>query len=650
MFYVPSIDKLSSAQVLRSDKNTIFTTAKLTSAQVLRGDRLNLNLLDGNLQKQLMNLRADNNLAFDTDLLTNFRVDRTQVFYTPQVDKVSQGFVVKDNLQSILPVAKLGVSSVIRGDNNLVFDVDTLTRFKVDRTQVFYTPSTDKLTSIQVLRGDRIILNSTELLQRQLMLIKGDGNNLNLLDGNLSRQSIFLKPVTSILNTDTFKRGGFPVRADPIDLLKTISYFTRVRSGSGNFFSIFMKPYVERLNGGLVVKSAERTRLTVSQVNAVIKPRDVLRYRATDQFIDNYQSQLNYSNITAPDSPRARYQYFLMAPGFRYNHGIQQGRVFEPSRAQINAEKLSVYNNTDFTDGPRSALVTTTDPVIRITGRTAQFTNNTVLWYREELEILTLLPVGSLTLTLYFSSREAYPVIPFPAGCTVKITRKNSTGFFIYYKEVTVLSSDAGSITVTNIDDLPGTSELDVSRVGTGYDVYAYFNPISDAANIGYDRMPYAVGDYVKLTNNANTTNVTVLVTETGYNYVKFTKTVNGFYLPIVGNGTIENASITLWPLALVKTKLNPTSGREIQHYLNLVGPGYRKGIRITPESREISGGGSSLPSYDALEKKIGTLIDIRYSPTDGRIYKYQTGDFKKGSTGISDVAIQKKEPIQFWN
>jgi len=33
-----------------------------------------------------------------------------------------------------------------------------------------------------------------------------------------------------------------------------------------------------------------------------------------------------------------------------------------------------------------------------------------------------------------------------------------------------------------------------------------------------------------------------------------------------------------------------------------------------------------------------------------GRIIRFKTGNFKTGSTGITDVAAPKKEPIQFWN
>ena len=47
---------------------------------------------------------------------------------------------------------------------------------------------------------------------------------------------------------------------------------------------------------------------------------------------------------------------------------------------------------------------------------------------------------------------------------------------------------------------------------------------------------------------------------------------------------------------------------------------------------------------------KLTDDVSIKLVLGRGQIIKLHTGNFKLGSVGIQDPAVQKKEPIQFWN
>jgi len=104
----------------------------------------------------------------------------------------------------------------------------------------------------------------------------------------------------------------------------------------------------------------------------------------------------------------------------------------------------------------------TTDIVIPITGRTGS-TADTVSWYINDQDVLTVIPQGSALVTLYFA-RTVYPITS-----TVILTN-SVTG---YSRKVSVLSNTDGSITFTDPGDLPSISAMSMI-ITTARDIIDY--------------------------------------------------------------------------------------------------------------------------------------------------------------------------------
>jgi hypothetical protein len=111
----------------------------------------------------------------------------------------------------------------------------------------------------------------------------------------------------------------------------------------------------------------------------------------------------------------------------------------------------------------------TTDILIPITGISGS-TADTVSWYINDQDILTVIPQGSALVTLYFA-KSLYSL-----GSSIKIVNTNIG----YTKTLSVISSTDGSVTVTNPGDLPSISGMSIvisiSRDIIDYSTYAYLD------------------------------------------------------------------------------------------------------------------------------------------------------------------------------
>jgi hypothetical protein len=164
---------------------------------------------------------------------------------------------------------------------------------------------------------------------------------------------------------------------------------------------------------------------------------------------------------------------------------------------------------------------------------------------------------------------------------------------------------------------------------------------------------------------------------------------VDNFWLPEFDNGTIASASVSIIPKSTVSTKTAPTTPREYLYYAELA-RGYKYGVLNTVFGSSLSEDTPKIKPY-FLEKdffRLKEAVDVDtvrtlelelfklaqpntrdlvieflepvkfkdfknqvfYVDAGGQILRFKTGDFKKGSRGIADVAAPKKEPIQFWN
>jgi hypothetical protein len=394
---------------------------------------------------------------------------------------------------------------------------------------------------------------------------------------------------------------------------------------------------------------------------------------------DNYFDQTNYAAITVPNSPAAWYRYFNIAPGFRASLTYQQGFAVAPDYTTIKSDRLSTFDNEGLVTDPYLDIIGSTDPIVIVTGRTNQFTTDVVLWYIDERDVLTLLPVGSETLTLYFRIMS-WITSPFVAGNRVWI-KSNTTGYNFY---ATVLSADAGSITIVEPIDFPGISDMTIQHVEHITPVTVYFTP-------QLNKIPYPVGSYVRITNNLNTAYSTASVIDAGLNYVTFNKPADNFALPAFASATIASASIAVYPREQVRTSVPSNRARENLYYAEMA-PGRKYGVINTAFGSSVSENSfnidlTSMLNRDSVKLKgltdnidvaqlrkqlfelrlptdlvrLITFVDrfkleadriheIQLGASNGVIRILKTGDFKKGSNGIIDVSAPRKEPIQFWN
>ena len=98
-----------------------------------------------------------------------------------------------------------------------------------------------------------------------------------------------------------------------------------------------------------------------------------------------------------------------------------------------------------------------------------------------------------------------------------------------------------------------------------------------------------------------------------------------------------------------VLTNVAPSSPREYLFYAELA-RGYKYGVLMTPFGSALSTTNNHNINTQFLERDYYRLKGLIFLDSSGQIVRFKTGNFKKGSLGIVDVAAPKKEPIQFWN
>jgi len=713
--------------VLRTDRSNL-STGKLKSAAVLTNDRTSIT----------------------ASLINKFTVksNTVELFDVPQVNKVSQGFVVRPDLttlsannltkqlvvlkpdQTNLSVNRLSAAAVLRTDNTTV-KADKLDLFKVNfnATEVFEAPKSNNL-NLQIARltsGD--IDFNIENINKQLSILKSDQSVLTA--DKLSAAAV-VKEVNSNLSSDSLQKKLFPIGYNDIVQYSLLDRFI-VKSGSTE---VFKTPAIDFLKNGIVVKDSTvqtsnafivNKGLVVKGETTELKPTIMVKFNTpasksqvfnepqlgklssavvvrqsteTDRvgrlrsavkvvgettalrtgITDNYNDQRTYTTLGPNTSSISKLQYFTIAPGFRYNKSIQQGLVYEPPASKVNLESLATFNNVGLITDPYVPTIFTTDPVFSVSGRTSNVTTNSILYYINDLDILTVTPVGTPTVTLYFYARDWLPA-PIPTGTQIVINHITSETGVLYNRTVSVISADAGSVTIVDPGDLPSTSGMTIARTGIGYSVTVYFSTRINP--------PYPVDSYITLINNQNNTRATEQVVDCGLNYVTYTKSVDNFWLPEFDNGTIANASVSIIPKTTVSTKTAPTTPREYLYYAELA-RGYKYGVLNTVFGSSLSDETTKIKPYflekdffrltglpesdtvNTLELQLFKLAQpntrdlviefldpvkfkdfknqVFYVDTGGQIIRFKTGDFKRGSRGIVDVAAPKKEPIQFWN
>ena len=382
VFFTPALDRLTSNAVLKADqKNTLFDVNNLQKQLFnLRTDN-NLTFNADTLQKQLFNLRTDNslktsvdklsiittlrtdsNLTFDVDLINPFKIpaDKTQVFFTPTLDKLTANAVLRadqkntlldvNNLQKQLlnlktdnsltfGVDKLSIITPLRTDNNLTFDVDLINPFKIpaDKTQVFYAPTISSLP-------------------KELFNLRSDNN----LTFNVNRLSVI-----TALRTDN--NLIFDVdKLSAITLLRTDNNLTLTFNAGAiqNPFRIpadrtqvFFTPLSSKLTSNTTLKSS-LILLTVDKLTSAITVRQDYKFLSSltigaierGKLLNANQVALYY----APLSYNLKSVSYLKSDNIRFNTDTLQKQLVTIKDAQTT---LSVDKLT-------SAIVLTSDKIL----------------------------------------------------------------------------------------------------------------------------------------------------------------------------------------------------------------------------------------------------------------------------------------------
>ena len=669
LFFAPSFGKLSSSAKL-ADIIATNTIAQLSKQIAVIKDT---NVIGSNVIAQLSKQIAvmkdtrsnvqQGNLKFAVTvndqvyniaagIIQPIKFLNNQLFFAPSFGKLSSSAKLADIIATNT-IAQLSKQIAVIKDTNGRVQSGTLKFVATVKDQVYNIKVGGIEQNIRFRNNQVFFVPASLGKTDSINKIKADGNRLDV-------------PKLSVTN----KFKDVPQRIEPGAITKF--------KFSVLYSQVFYAPQFGKTATVNKIK-ADGNRLTIGKVTSssrLASPNN--RYYDTG-ITDNYFDQTNYAAITVPNSPAAWYRYFNIAPGFRANLTYSQGRAFAPDNTTIRSDRLSTFDNEGLVTDPYLEVTGSTDPIVAVTGRTNQFTNDVALWYIDDRDVLTLLPVGSATLTLYFRIMS-WTATPFAAGQRVKIT-SNTNGYVGY---VTILSADASSITIIEPIGFPSISDMTIQHVQHTDSVTVYFTP-------QLNKIPYPVGSYVRITNNANASYITVLVEDSGLDYVTFTKPNLEFALPAYGSGTIASASIAVYPKDRVSTQVAPTRPRESLYYAELA-RGYKYGVINTPFGSSISENGQLTNTVSFLNRdsiKLTGLLDnidvgqlrkqlfelrlptdsqrlitfvnrfkleadrvheIQLGASNGVIRILKTGDYKKGSNGIIDVAAPKKEPIQFWN
>ena len=669
LFFAPSFGKLSSSAKL-ADIIATNTIAQLSKQIAVIKDT---NVIGSNVIAQLSKQIAvmkdtrsnvqQGNLKFAVTvndqvyniaagIIQPIKFLNNQLFFAPSFGKLSSSAKLADIIATNT-IAQLSKQIAVIKDTNGRVQSGTLKFVATVKDQVYNIKVGGIEQNIRFRNNQVFFVPASLGKTDSINKIKADGNRLDV-------------PKLSVTN----KFKDVPQRIEPGAITKF--------KFSVLYSQVFYAPQFGKTATVNKIK-ADGNRLTIGKVTSssrLASPNN--RYYDTG-ITDNYFDQTNYAAITVPNSPAAWYRYFNIAPGFRANLTYSQGRAFAPDQSTIKSDRLSTFDNEGLVTDPYLEVTGSTDPIVAVTGRTNQFTNNVALWYIDDRDVLTLLPIGSETLTLYFRIMS-WTATPFAAGQRVKIT-SNTNGYVGY---VTILSADASSVTIIEPIGFPSISDMTIQHVQHTDSVTVYFTP-------QLNKIPYPVGSYVRITNNANASYITVLVEDSGLDYVTFTKPNLEFALPAYGSGTIASASIAVYPKDRVSTQVAPTRPRESLYYAELA-RGYKYGVINTPFGSSISENGQLTNTVSFLNRdsiKLTGLLDnidvgqlrkqlfelrlptdsqrlitfvnrfkleadrvheIQLGASNGVIRILKTGDYKKGSNGIIDVAAPKKEPIQFWN
>jgi hypothetical protein len=651
VFVAPKSSSMSLELFDLVGDKTVLTSALIKSSAKLTGDRNRL--LSNSLVNPLFVLQGDRVQLFDIDYIDLLKLyaNRTEVFNAPNtsvlqkniadlyetpyrvsVNKLTSNAVLRSD-NTVISVNKLTSNAVLKDTKSITLDTNRLEILKVRNSRILYTPTVGKTDAVSVLRGDRsTVVYST--LQQPITILKTDDNilytdmlnkytvnDINALEIPISgklRDMTTLRSDLTVIETSKLtastkvKADAVNINAENIDLFKV----------PANNTEIFYVPYSNKLSSASVLR-AEPSRVVTGRVKSSAKltadssviRTDGLKKLFTlttvrplyniDQIDDLYEQSFVRPSLP-PVNPRERLFYSVMAGGYRNNSSIQKGILFADETFVDATNRLEQFDNIGITQGP----------AYTVTGYDTGSRANTVLEYLFDLDILTVSKVSTSTLDLYIENDTGRT--SFAVGSYVTISYNGNI-----YTTQQVVSSSLTTISIVKPEYWDNLNPID-SVISATLD----FVPQIQVRPTGHPTNPRERLFYAVLLGKIQTDTIfvsTVNNSTTG-RLTDFIKIREARIRHISGSVVLRAKPIDFYA----------------QNISNIVG-------KILPQSG-IRGLGNRYTNQLEIVSKFTTNKEhtaVLFTADAGQIVRLKTGKY---GTGIADISVKKKDPIQFWN
>lgn len=653
-------------------------------------------------------ISSDTTSVFDTPLsseLANITALRdTTVITVPA--SLEERILALRSADTLLQVGKTNVMTVLRSDL-AYFDVDVLqkqiarlvsmpvntldtsddipiiNKFSVsaDATEVFYTPVSDSLVKQLIkLAGDSVASIQSNSLEERLLTLAADGNSISLAtlrnvtdlqaDGTDLRAKSFVNKFATSAQADYIDypvdvsklvapivvRGPtvpysvpklsamINVRADTV-IRSSSDYITKYRIRSDQVF--FDPPAVTgklntitalradstiRTSDSVVLKAMALLREAgfVTQVLGLSEKQNT-RFASVDSILNSssiseFYQQSNVRTVTPPINPREVLFYATVAPGYRYNLSIEQGVQFQPDYNSFGTHSLEKFDNVGLTQGP----------VYQITGQNTGSSANTVLEYQFDLDILTTVTSPISVLTVYFNNDSKF-ITSFPVGSYVSISRTyiSTTGTPDTTIVSQVLDSSVNTVTIALPADWDTSWDL-TTISSASVDVFPRIKVFTNVAPVNARENLF----YAEIAPGLRSRNNIYLATDSSDTSLQSSQFLAPDYLKLR-----EADNILAVPTGSLKVASVVKGLRTADSVIGSIKP--RSNIAGLPQNIPTYSIGDLLKVNWGKNPDFGTRFHVVFvNDSRGAVIRFKTGKFNK----LHDIAVKKKEPIQFWN
>ena len=340
--------KMSSSVVLATD--AIEYPFDFIEKLIVNATEIQQNPLTSFLDKQLTRL-VDNSYGLEIDFIEKLIVTATEIFETPYFAKTD--------------------STTKLTSDNVSYSTESLEKQLAKLTSDNATYSTELLSNITTLRSDTATY-SIEFLNKQLtrLIDNSYGLDIEFLNKPLTRlvdnsreldiefvdkltvdaTEIFETPYFSKLDSITkLKSDTAQIRVDQLKTISVLKSTAEIKLNDAiekltvTNTEVQKNPISSFLINAAVLR-AEPAKINLDRIAASTKIYDItkLEWLGTSD-LENYYNQQLVTTTIPPTNARERLYYFTVAPGYQYNRSVQQGNVFETSRASIKLDQLGNF-------------------------------------------------------------------------------------------------------------------------------------------------------------------------------------------------------------------------------------------------------------------------------------------------------------------